>query len=848
MNAYRASLAATVAFGSMLVLVAPTVAFAAVTFDFNLAAQPLADSLRAVAIRAGVNVAFDPTVTWGRTAPTLSGSYSAEQALQRLAARCGLSIRATKAGTFLVEAPRGALQDHNQACSDRPRLHKVAFVQADPVPRSSAVSRATPQKQEATSQQGQDEIIVTAQRREERLVDVPISITALNEKLLDRSGVTTTLDLARLTPGLVMPILGAYLQPSIRGVTSTGAQAGESSNVALYVDGIYRPSQIGQLQDLPDVKQVDVLKGPQGTLFGQNAAGGAISVTTFEPSFEPSGRLTASYGNYNESACGGYVTFPLSRTVAAELAGSLQTNDGYGKDVLRNKHNLRLNAKLVRGKVLFEPSDRFSMTLGGFYSRRVDASPFAWQPLNGNALALGVAALYGLNPPTYKKPHDYATNYVPTNTVKTNGVNLRAELTTGIGKFSTVTSYSRVKFFQEADPDYTSVNFFHATAAGDHKDYIQEINFISEPIGRFQVAAGLFYMKINASNDTRFQTLDVPLTGPTIFPTPPVVTGTFPSIVKFKNRTMAAYLELTYHITDQLTAVVGGRYNNEHQSTSLGTVAGVFTPDPRNPIVFQKFTPRATLRYALGAKSNIYASFSQGSKSGIVNYSDLTQAPVKQESVTAYEVGYKGVVGPGINLSIAAFHYNEKNLQVFAYQPPVYVYQNAASARINGVEAQTSFNLAGGFSVDLGASYLDGKYKRFPKAAVFVPNANGLGNDQVTFDASGKRILRAPKFTGTLSLNYATELEYGKINAFTSLYYNSGYFFDANNRIKQPRHTTLNAEISYEPNFLPGVRVALYGSNLTNKTYYASILESQLGDNVYYADPRTWGGRIEFKF
>jgi iron complex outermembrane receptor protein len=280
----------------------------------------------------------------------------------------------------------------------------------------------------------------------------------------------------------------------------------------------------------------------------------------------------------------------------------------------------------------------------------------------------------------------------------------------------------------------------------------------------------------------------------------------------------------------------------------LGSVTGVFTPDPRNPIVFQKFTPRATLRYALGARSNIYASFSQGSKSGIVNYSDLSQPPVKQESVTAYEVGYKGVVGPGINLSLAAFHYIEKNLQVFAYQPPVYVYQNAASARINGVEAATSFNLPHGFSVDIGASYLDGKYTRFPAAAVFAPNAMGLGNDQITFDASGKRILRAPKFTGTMSLNYSTELESGKINAFASLYYNSGYYFDANNRIKQPRYTTLNAELSYEPKFLPGARLALYGSNLTNKTYYASILESQLGDNVYYADPRTWGVRVEFKF
>ena len=277
-----------------------------------------------------------------------------------------------------------------------------------------AGDQSTPQAEEGTST---GDIIVTAQRRDEKLRDVPISVTALNADMLSKAGVTNTIELAKVSPGVSLPFYGGFLQPSIRGISSSLAGLGDSPNVAIYIDGVYQASQSGALADLPDVDSVQVLKGPQGSLYGQNAAGGAIIINTIEPSFTLKGLLSASYGNFKDANLKGYVTGPLSEKLAVLLSGSFRNREGINTDLLRGGHDDGLRSHLIRGKLLWQPSEGTSLTLSGFYSRRDDSGIYSGAPLNGNSLGVAIAKLpcaFGglacLNLPLATKPYEIALN------------------------------------------------------------------------------------------------------------------------------------------------------------------------------------------------------------------------------------------------------------------------------------------------------------------------------------------------------------------------------------------------------------------------------------------------------
>ena len=236
------------------------------------------------------------------------------------------------------------------------------------------------------------EIIVTAQRRAESTTDVPISLTVRNQQQLTQLGIQSIRDLHVGTPGLRIDRNGVSLQPSIRGVTALDGNPGNDANVAIYVDGVYRPNPAANNIDLPDVEQIEVLKGPQGTLFGRNATGGAIRITTARPSYTPGGSATVGYGSFNDVTARGTLTGPIvGNSIAASLSGYYEHNDGYLHDLTRGgAHTGGLESYLVRGKILIDPAPGVSVLLSAHYSRRIDGS-LAGQPFNGNTAARGVS-------------------------------------------------------------------------------------------------------------------------------------------------------------------------------------------------------------------------------------------------------------------------------------------------------------------------------------------------------------------------------------------------------------------------------------------------------------------------
>lgn len=724
---------------------------------------------------------------------------------------------------------------------------------------------------EATSEFG--DIIVTAQRRQELQRDVPISVTAINADTLAKAGVSNVTELSRVTPGVVLPYYGAYLLPSIRGISSNGAGLGDSPNVALYVDGVYQASQSAMNIDLPDVQSVQVLKGPQGSLYGQNAAGGAIIIDTVAPSFTWSGKVAASYGNYDDKVLKGYVTGPLSQTLAMEMSAAYRDRDGFNRDLVRGGHDDGLRSRSFRGKLLWEPSDTFSIQVIGFYNRRRDTGVYSNGMLKGNSTGVALSLLpceFGgyacLNLPVATKPHTFAMNIEPDTQVRTYGFSGHAKLDIdGLGTISTVTAYNNTKVLNFADSDGSPLNIVDFFLFSNEHDFVQEVNFASEKFGALTINAGLFYLNKVERYNPYFA--DVGVAPYTAYPNDfSPGSFSFGSQSKYRKRSYAAYLEASLDLTDQITVTAAGRYSYERAKAASMMLLGPVLPqppypepvaDPRGSFTFKKFTPRFVVRYKPDDNNTLYASYSQGFKSGYIDTSninnngcfsaDCINPPVKPETVTAYEVGYKGRINHILDISLAAFHYDYKDIQIFSFSPPNNsIYQNAASARIKGFEFALALAATSELTLSLSGTYLDAKYRDFPNAVVYTPN--GFGNTQGVIDASGNPLMRTPKWTLNGAVAWDHETEAGTFGVYISPSYNSGMSFDAGNRVRQGKYALLDAELSFEPAAVPGLRAVLWGKNLTDYDYLQSVLESQLGDGGSYAEPRTYGVRLEYSF
>ena len=700
------------------------------------------------------------------------------------------------------------------------------------------------------------DIVVTAQRRSERLLDVPMSVTALSAETLAKSGVVNTTDLAKVTPGLTMNFYGNNLQPSIRGVTATGGNVGDNPSVAFYLDGVYQAQQIATLFDLPDVEQIEVLKGPQGTRYGQNATGGAIIITTKSPSLEQAnGKFSASYGNYNDVQLRGFVSVPLvNDVVAVSLAGAFHDRQGLRRNLVFGNRDRGINSKVLRGKLLVQPADRLKFTVTGYYSDHSDSAPFAAVTLNDNSLG------YALNPnaPRVTRPSKQFSGIAdPFVNPESWGVSLHAEweLDAGTINWTSAYAHSEVRAYEDLDASPVNIAEYFYDSLNDTTK-VHELNFVSRDFGGVSFLVGALYLDAHSQfkygQYIQYPDFVNPATITTLPTLPPPPVANFRSRGDVWKDIWAAYAEVTVNVTDALVLTAGGRYTQEKQDAQSDNG---FLPAPV-PYAFgkekwNKFTPRITARYELSPDSNVYATYAKGFKGGLINTADVTnQEAVDPEVITSYEVGFKGKPMPNMTVTAAGFWYDYKNLQVVAYKggsTGSYITQNAASTRGKGGELDINWAATPEFSLRGGVAYVDAKYRNFPDAATFVPTGFG-GNMNVSADLSGRRLLRAPKWTVTLSGNYEKETDAGTFGAFASFYYNSGQFLETSSRIYQSGYALIDGELSYAPATVPGLRVVLWGKNLTDKDYLAGALVTDFSDQVAYAEPRTFGVRAEFAF
>jgi iron complex outermembrane recepter protein len=735
----------------------------------------------------------------------------------------------------------------------------AAYAQSSPLPPGNSDANAGA-GQGADQSIGSGEIVVTAQRRSERVRDVPLSITAFTGDQLQQAGVRDTQSLTQTTPGLKMDKIGNSTIPAVRGVTTQVTGPGSDTNVALYVDGVYQPAANANTFDIPDVERIEVLKGPQGTLFGRNATGGAIQIVTKDPSYTLSGSILGSYGSFDDKLVKGFVSIPIvADKVAISLAGLYERNDGYLKDFITRENAAPFESRLIRGKLRLDPTDNLKIIFTGFYSWRKDSASSFSIPLNGNTVGRTIPGT--LIPPG--DPYLVSVNPIARqdNINRAKGADATVTWQLDFGTFKSITGYGYYELTNPNDTDGTLqprgvVGILYSGGTTD-KFFSQEITFASSLGGKFNFLIGGYV----SDGWGGWRPLNV-------------LSDTFPvSIVSRQNATSyAAFGEVYFNPTDRLSLIGGLRYSSERRSldSALYPFGGTVALSALKPDVAHKSwgsaTPRFSIKYALSPTSNVYFTYSKGFKSGVfLSASTRLQGDgslplANPEKLDAFEVGFKGRLADIIDLSLAAFHYNYKDVQVNTYTCVdqgaagcinLSVLTNAASARINGLEFDATIRPVTGLSMRTGVSLLDAKYENFATASRTLPryNAQGLpiGNFTQQYDASGNRMLRAPKFTINETVSYTTDIANGATTLSGTVYHTSAIAYTIDGRIQQNPYTTLDARLSWSPH-KSGLTFAVFGQNLTDTLRIASVFSSETADAVSYLQGRTWGIEASYRF
>lgn len=721
--------------------------------------------------------------------------------------------------------------------------------------------------QAANAQSAVDAVIVTAQRRDERARDVPISITTVGATQLQAANVIQLSDIPRLTPALRFDSSGTFSQPTIRGVGTAVTTSGGGPNVGIYVDGFYVANPESTAFDLTKVKSIQVLKGPQGTLFGRNTTGGAILVTTADPSTTNSAEVKVGYGRFNAQTYQGYATVGLSDRVAFDVEGQLRKGDGYFTNVVDNDKKVGAYENWsIRTGLKAEVSDAVSVLLRYGHSETDDPTLLltnAYVDRDGSSgmLARVPTAAYGTSSTAnrqlvyfYAPAATYATKpgqvavdpAAPdrfTNKSDTYQGTIRADL--GFADLTSYTQYRKDSAVNLGDLDATAINLFNIYLGIENRTFTQEFLFTSKPGSALQWTSGLYYFR---NRDTYI--VEAAFSPPPYTPFGGSSTTTY---------SYAGFVDLTYEISPKLFLTAGGRYGHDEVKDAYYRIQFVQTKVPAPDYPTNKLTPRVVLRYKPTDTSSLYASYSKGYKAGILNVGGQSTKQIEPEDIDALETGYK-YDGGRLSFDLASYYYFYKNLQVSSFQSGLADITNAAKARIYGLEGSARYRLSDAFDLNVGAAYTHARYRSFPAAAYYsycdstgavaalACGAIGAGSiTQTVNDSSGYQMPRAPDFTGNIGVNYHTRVAEGQLTVSGNLYYTSKFYFDSSKQFLQPGYEVLALRAQWVD---PSERYtfAVFGDNLTNQRYRTQVLSNTLGIGSIWSAPTTWGVSFGAKF
>ncbi|MCG6948058.1 MAG: TonB-dependent receptor [Acidobacteria bacterium] len=684
------------------------------------------------------------------------------------------------------------------------------------------------------------EIIVNAQRREEALVDVPISVTSNDADQLDKAVVYGIMDLEKLVPGMRVDQYGAYAQPTIRGVgTQDVTGPGANANVAIYVDGFYMPSQAGNIFDFANVERVDVLKGPQGTLFGQNATGGAILVTTPDPSFNPNGYVLGSYGSFNDYRGSIYGTTGLSDTFAMDWSLYYRKSDNYLEDITTAEPSAPIHYKVARTKLMYKPSDRTKVILSLEYSDLND--PTGLGEVTGQPIAQFYNDFYGVPITTTLEPGKTSLNFQTLANPVTKTASLKGVFDIGSGvTLTSLTQYRDQDSDVAADLDGTTIQYWHVDYTELQETFTQEFNFGGAE-GRFDWTAGVFYLHdVGSLTNNAWQ--DIFNTG--------TQTNWLSSDVEVTTDSIAAYGDVVIGLTENFWLTVGGRFTSEEKSLASQGLLDPFISF-EDSTKWNEFTPRAVLRWAPNEGSSLYGSISQGFMSGNYQYTTVgPQEAVDPERITQYEIGFK-TSHEKSSFSTAVYFQDYKDLQVYQWSDACacFILDNAPKAESYGWEGQLGYSLTKNLSFNLGAAYTNAQYKEYIGSGItgdpYFPPSYGFATAPTDFN--GRQMLRTPKWTGNLAVLYNLPVSFGQLYFAGNYYFTDDIPLSPGGELVQDAYGLLSGRVGWTSR-KGTVSISVFGNNLLDEEYLIFSAAGFLGNNHIYGAPRSAGVQFDFRY
>jgi iron complex outermembrane receptor protein len=690
------------------------------------------------------------------------------------------------------------------------------------------------------------EIIVTAQKRSENMQDVPIAITAVTAETIQSANLVTANDLPTLVSGLSIGDTALYFQPHLRGIGTAAFGAGIENPVALYVDGVYYPSQLEAPTDLIDVTQISVLKGPQGTLFGRNATGGVIQMTTKDPQPSFGGEAQTSLDNYFTSRNYVYVTGGITSDLAANLSFRYTTQgNGWGRNDFNGDQVERDNKDLsARGKIVFTPSENTTVRLSMDYSNISNSLGGNFSPYPGSK-----PFFPGYVPSS--NPYDIDTYQTGRNHIQSGGISLTVQQNLGFADFVSTSSFRSYNFYENLVVSLTPVPGININDAENGRDITQELQLVSHNNDFVQWATGIFYFRNEASINP-VNTFLHGLLAPT-----PFSFGDQEVVDTLTTESVAPYAQATIQLAPRAHLTLGVRDTWEERKLNgsingfleNGIPIGLLAPYFDETIRLQLPSYRAALDYKLTNDVLAYVSFNRSFKSGGFNANNPGNLPYLPEILTAYEIGLKTeLLDHRLRLNLAPFYYDYKNIQETNYIGALANFYNGAAAKLYGIDLDASFQVTKAFKLSATAEALHSRFASFPQADFSTQLPTG-GIAQYTASAAGNQLPYAPRFTMDISGDYGVDLPIGKLDFNVTSSFNSGYFTEADNYLRQTAYDYLNASVAW---ISPDERlnVKFWGRNLLNKVVESeSVTGPPEGYTIDYSNPpRTYGFTIQYKF
>lgn len=678
-----------------------------------------------------------------------------------------------------------------------------------------------------------EEIIVTAQRREQSLQSVPVAVTAISNSALRDNAVVDLGDIQSLAPNLTLHEGDARnAVVYIRGIGQVDSLAFADPGVGIYVDDVYLGRAQGAFLDVFDAERIEVLRGPQGTLYGRNTVGGAVKFVSRKPTNEVRATAGATLGGYDRIDLKGSLSGPLVKDrLFGKIAAAVISRDGYATNSVDGEDDGDKEAFAWRASLLFTPNTDWKIEISTDGSR--DHADTSRTPARETSV-------FGIVPPN-DDPFEIDADFNDLSDIDVWGMAGSISYSPQEGvTLRSISSYREMKYNTHLDLDATAFPFLGVFVFQDQNQFSQELQLLYDTGGRFDLVAGLYF----------FREHDITEAG--VFG--PAIAFVSNSLNDQINLSYAAYGQAGYALTDRLSLIAGLRFTYEKKS--FDRIQEFFAADtPLVPPLGEGFrltdidvednwsnlSPKFGLEYTTDSGALIYATASRGFKSGgFDGRSNLLDdaVPYEPETVWSYELGAKAtLLGGKATLNAAAFFYDYTNLQLSSFIADEFgdfqaLFTNAGSAEMKGFEIEFAARPSADLTISASAGFLDGEYKLF-----IGPGGN---------DISGQReLVNAPKWTLRFAADYRLfSSDVGELTLRGDASYRSKVYptVSSSSLLMQPGYTILNASLGFD-SANGRWHLAVGGKNLTDERYrqHAFDLSDSLGYQLaYYGAPRTW--------